>query len=67
MTDGDDDNVAELIEINLMYAQMELLLRDGDEGSSGRARDHIMEALKLLREEMLGVPGRRVERPGDCA
>ena len=55
MTNSDDDNVVELIEINLMFAQMELSLGAGDDAATLRALDHIMEALKHLRDEMPGV------------
>ena len=49
-------NVAELIEINLMFAQLELSLGGGDAESASRALDHIMEALQELRRMHLATP-----------
>jgi len=72
VTSNDDDNVAELIEINLMFAQMELALGGGDAASTLRALDHIMEALRHLRDDMPGAFRRKAEpresaKPaGDC-
>ncbi|MCW2286020.1 hypothetical protein M2323_003857 [Rhodoblastus acidophilus] len=61
VSNSDDPNVTELIEINLLFAQMELSLGAGDEVATLRALDHIMEALKLLRDEMPGVLPERAE------
>jgi hypothetical protein len=55
VTESDDDSVAELIEINLLYAQMELSLGCADEAATLRALDHIMEALRHLRDETRGA------------
>jgi hypothetical protein len=71
VTDGDEDNVTELIEITLMFARMELSLGAYDDAAVPRALDHIMEALKLLRDEKPPAPpkaaGRHkgLEKPGD--
>lgn len=71
VTSSDDTNVTELIEINLMFAQMELSLGASDDASILRALDHIMEALKHLRVEMPGALPESVEQtpsvklPGD--
>lgn len=55
MTESDDEDVAELIEINLMFAQMELSLGAGDAAAVLRALDHVKEALKHLRAEARGA------------
>jgi hypothetical protein len=48
--------VADLIEINLMFAQLELSLGGGDAASASRALDHITEALRELRSTPLATP-----------
>jgi hypothetical protein len=58
-----DKSVAELIEINLMFAQLELSLGAGDGDATLRALDHIMEALKELRGAAPKTPGKGGEKP----
>jgi hypothetical protein len=71
VTNSDNPNVRELIEINLLFAQMELSLGPGDDAATLRALDHIMKALKLLRDDIPGALSESVERaesgkqPGD--
>ncbi|MBB4200968.1 hypothetical protein CCR94_10510 [Rhodoblastus sphagnicola] len=43
--------LAELIEINLMFAQLELSIGVEHDGATLRALNHIIEALDLIREE----------------
>lgn len=62
VSNSDDPNVTELIEINLLFAEMELSLGAGDEVATLRALDHIMEALKLLRDETPGALPERADR-----
>jgi hypothetical protein len=48
-----EENAIELIEINLMFARMELSIGKCDESSTARALCHIEEALRHVREQAL--------------
>jgi hypothetical protein len=62
VTSSDDPNVRELIEINLLYARMELSLGADDDAATLRALNHVMEALKHLRDETPRALRESVER-----
>ncbi|MCW2285985.1 hypothetical protein M2323_003822 [Rhodoblastus acidophilus] len=50
-------NTIELIEINLMFAQLDLTLGKSQPGAATRAFKHIQEALRQIRAERAGAKG----------
>lgn len=55
---NDMGDATELIEINLMFAQLDLSLGKHEDGATARALHHIREALRHLRAEIAHTPGR---------
>jgi hypothetical protein len=54
--DSDKEYAKELIEINLMFAQLDLTVGKSAEGATARALNHLQEALRQIRAEAAGAP-----------
>jgi hypothetical protein len=52
MTKNDRQGSAEAIEVNLMFAELELTIGRPDGAATERALYHVREALELLRKDI---------------